>query len=316
MDVRSLRAIIEQDMEPLLSDKDSEASSTLAEADAARTSPQDVASVSDEARTTGDGDHSTEVEDGPVGRVDSSDTDEEANQNLEDTIEEHGNPEGEPRATLSADVVAVPGAVGGAAATTEVNSELAERRARAALLRAVRGHVRHTSGASHVVAASDTAHDVSEPYEWTIEDVRSFLAFRTNQRERTHLLSTPRYYYGYRVVADVVISPTFPFEIKLKAYALKGDFDEQLAWPLNKTPTLWFVHPSGDLSRDIRLRETTTPWGRISEDSSSSSNAPREALYKWSSVTFTSIAELRKRGFTANGKLRFRFNLERMHDRA
>lgn len=305
VDVRSLRAI-EQDMEHLFSDRDSEASPSPTKTDEALTTPENAASVSDETRTTENDDHGSEVEGAAGGRSDSSDTDgEETKRYLEDTFGKEGRIEGKPRAAaVPEDVADAPGAVGDGA----VARESAERRARAALLRTVRSRVRHTSGASRVVETAGTVLDVSKPYEWSIEDLRSFLAFRENQRERTHLLSTPRYYYGYRVVADVVICPTSPFKIKLKAYALKGDFDEQLAWPLNRTPTLWFVHPSGDPGRDLRLREAITPWGRNLEDGSN--EAPREALYTWSGVTFTSIADLRERGFTTNGKLRFRFNLE------
>ncbi|KAL1438493.1 hypothetical protein MTO96_048100 [Rhipicephalus appendiculatus] len=297
-------------MERLLSDRHSEASPSPTKNDEALATPQDAASVSDETRTTGDDDRGSEVEGAAAGRSDSSDkSGKQTKRYLEDALEEEGRPEGELGATAVTEDV-VDNALGAAA---EVDLESAERRAKAALLSTVRARVRHTSGVSHVVGASDVTLDVSDPYEWSIEDVRSFLSFRANQRRRTHLLSTARYYYGYRVVADVVICPVHAFKIKLKAYALKGDFDEQLAWPVNRTPTLWFVHPSGDSERDVRLLEETTSWGLNLEGCS---HAPREALYTWSGATFTSIADLRERGFMTDGKLRFCFNLERMHNRA
>lgn len=275
------------------------ATSSAKVADAANAAPRHAseASLPVDSRTALPGDDRGEIEDVPAGRIQSAaDFLEESKRSLEDEAVEAA-------AEGAAAVLAASGSnteASGAVWTAVVVPENALARRRAASQREAGVGLRHAAGFG---ATASHPTSVSEPYEWRIDDVPSFIAFRLNSDRPKRLFSATRYYYGYRIMAEVVVSPTPPYKIRLKAYAFSGAFDQVLTWPVNRTPTLQFVHPS-DCSRDLIMSETT-PWGK-----DFTNGTPRGALYTWSGETFTSVADLKERGYIANNKLRFRFNLE------
>ncbi|XP_065286382.1 uncharacterized protein [Dermacentor albipictus] len=272
-------------------------------ADEAETAPRhaNAASLPAESRTALPVDDRGEIEDIATGRSQSAGLflERESKWSLEDAFEVVEVAAGAAQAA----VLTAPGSnidAFGAVGRTAVVPENAPTRWRTSSTQKEVGvGLRHAAG---VGATAGDPISVSEPYEWCIDDVPSFIAFRLNSDRPRRLFSATRYYYGYRIVAEVVISPTHPYKIRLKAYAFGGAFDELLTWPVNRTPTLQFVHPS-DCSRDFVMSETT-PWGK-----DFTNGTPRGALYTWAGAMFTSIADLNERGCIANSKLRFRFDL-------